>query len=43
MGTIIVDIIIFLGLLFLLVLIFTPIFYYFDKDKADEMSEEDSS
>jgi len=42
MGVILVDILVFLAVLFLLVLIFAPIIYYFDKEKADEMSEEDS-
>lgn len=43
MGEIFIDIIVFLGILFLLVLIIAPIIYYVDKDKADEKSEKDAA
>ena len=35
MGNILIDLLVFLGLLFLLVLILSPVIYYFNKDKAD--------
>jgi len=37
MGGLLIDILVFLGLLFLAVMILTPIYYYFSKDKAKEV------
>ncbi len=41
MGGLLIDILVFLGLLFLALMILAPIFYFFDKDKADEAGEKD--
>ena len=36
MGDLLIDILVFLGLLFLAMLILAPVFYFIDKEKADE-------
>lgn len=42
MGGLLVDILIFLGLLFILVLIFAPIYYYVNRDKELEKADKEA-
>lgn len=42
MAGILVELLVFLGILFLLVLIISPIIYYFNKDKAEETEAKDA-